>query len=120
MILNREDTSFAFYATGYSQFGDALHRRLQDFRVSHARYLHTVEFAKRPSGIVVGSLLRILWAPVLMIQKSVRDARVRLVHANHVAARRKRLARWLRLLVFLPFLFVRRLTRFLFPFPRQP
>ena len=79
------------------EFGDALHgtRKLPWGR-GDASNLHAEEFAEGPAGIVIGSLLRIVGAPVLVVEQGVGDAGVRLIHADDVAGLRENGVRWLR------------------------
>src|SRR6266849_1257561 len=86
MIVDREDGAFALDAANGPKFGDMLHWNREDFGVCDASDLHAEEFTEGPGGVVVGSGLRILGAPVLVVEQSVGGAGVGLIHANDIAA----------------------------------
>ena len=71
---------------------DALHRRVEHFQIDDSRRLHVVQLAKGPAGVVIRRLLRIVRAPVLIIEQRVGNAAVRLIHAHDVPAGRERSA----------------------------
>src|SRR4029077_11235197 len=73
-IIDGEDAAIALHAAGGLHFVDALHGSVQNFRVGDAENFYVEELAKSPAGVVVGSLLRVVGAPVLMIEQGVGDA----------------------------------------------
>src|SRR6266849_6215309 len=96
MIVDREDGAFALDAANGPKFGDMLHWNREDFGVCDASDLHAEEFTEGPGGVVVRSGLRILGAPVLVVEQSVRGAGVGLIHANDIAAGGKVASGWRR------------------------
>ena len=66
-----------------------VHRCVQHLGIEHANGLHAEGLGKRPARIVVGIRLRIVRRPVLVVEQRVRDAGVRLIHPDDVAARGK-------------------------------
>ncbi|NBS60061.1 MAG: hypothetical protein EBS65_24095 [Betaproteobacteria bacterium] len=67
--------------------GDQLHRHVEDLAISNANGLHGETFREGPARVVVRGLLRILRAPVLIVEERVGNTRVRLIHADDVAPR---------------------------------
>jgi hypothetical protein len=63
-----------------------LHRGVEHLQVEDARGLDVEQLRERPAGVVVRRLLRIVRAPVLIVEQRVRDAAVRLIHADDVGA----------------------------------
>ena len=59
---------------------------VEDFRIGDAHHLHVEKFAERPAGVVIGGFLRIVGAPILVIEQRVGDAGIGLVHADDVAS----------------------------------
>ena len=91
-IVHRHDISGpADLARWNSRIRHRLHLRLQNRRIRHAHRRHSKQIRKRPPRVVVRMLLRIVRRPVLPVQQRIRNARIRLIHADHVAPRRKRL-----------------------------
>ena len=68
---------------------DVPYRHIQDLRVGHADNLNIAEFAEGPRRVVVGTPLRIIGAPVLVIEQHVRDPAVGLIHADEIGIRGK-------------------------------
>src|SRR5258706_4603050 len=70
--------------TLYQLYGDVEHLRVHD-----SRRLNGESRGERPPGAVVGRLLWIIGRPELLVEQSVSRARIGLVHAHDVAARRE-------------------------------
>src|SRR5262249_8758917 len=85
--------------------------RIEHFCIADPHHLNVAKFAKRPRGVVVDLLLRIVRTPVLIVQKHVRDSAVRLIHSHNVAARRKLASLSIGLLLIVGRLLLRRSGR---------
>jgi len=85
-VVDREYRAIAFHATGCVNFPDAFHRHIEHLQIGDPSNLYAKKFAECPARVVVRSFLWIIRAPVLMIEQGIGDARVRLVHADNVAA----------------------------------
>ena len=91
VMVDREHRTGAHNAAlGANLAGHALHRRVQNLRIGHTDGLRVEPFRERPARVVVRVLLRVVRAPVLVVEQRVRDARVRLVHSDDVRAGRER------------------------------
>ena len=86
VVVDGKRGSLALDASGRADFRHGIHGHIQDFCVRHPRHLHVKEFAEGPAGVVIRSFLRIVRAPVLVVQQSVGNAGVGLIHANDVTA----------------------------------
>ena len=65
---------------------DRLHRRVEHFRIGHARDVHVEHFGEGPPRVVVRLPLRIVRRPVLIVEQRVRDPAEWLIHADDVRA----------------------------------
>ena len=89
-------------ARWHSRIRHRLHLRLQNRSIRHAHRRHSKQIRERPPRIVIRMLLRIVRRPILPVQQRVRNPRIRLIHPDHIAPRRKRLRlRRIRLLICL-------------------
>src|SRR5258708_23867259 len=86
IVVDGKNRAFALHAARRLHFADALHCRVEHLRISHAKYFYVEEFAESPASVVVGSFLRVVRTPILMIEERVGDAGVGLVHADDEAA----------------------------------
>ena len=90
VVIHDKDGSLAANAAGNPERSlDLSHRSIQHLHVCNAHDLHVAELAKGPCGVIVRTALRIVRAPVLVVEKHVRDPAVGLVHANQIRACRK-------------------------------
>ena len=76
-------------ARGTDRPGHLLDRRVEHFHVGDADSLDVEQLGKRPAGVVVRRLLRIVGAPILIVHQRIGDAAVRLIHANDERPGRK-------------------------------
>ena len=87
VVIDEEHGAGASHAAlGLDVAGDTLHRDVQDLGVRRAQRAHAEALGEGPAGVVVRILLRIVRAPVLVVEQGVGDARVGLIHADDVAA----------------------------------
>ena len=90
VVVDRKHGAGAIHAT---RCGDRArhrcHRNLEDHGIYDTRCLHGERFRERPPRVVVRVFLRIVRAPVLIVENCVGDSRVRLVHPNDVRACRE-------------------------------
>src|SRR2546423_57501 len=86
IVVDGENRAFALHAGGRADFGGALHGDAENFCIGNARDLHAEELSKGPAGVVIWSFLGIVGTPILIIEESVGNARVGLIHAHDVAA----------------------------------
>ena len=90
------------YAAGSSNFAThGSHRTIEHFHIRDSHHLNITKLPERPTRIVVDCFLRIVRAPILIVEKHIRDPAVRLIHSDDVAARRELSRLRLRLLLFL-------------------
>ena len=91
VVIDEKDTACSRHTTRrFDVAGDALHRNVEHFDICRPQCTNREAFGEGPTGVVVWILLRIVRAPVLIVEERVGDARVRLVHADDVASRWKR------------------------------
>src|SRR5207302_1545675 len=64
-----------------------------DFDVDDANGLRVEEFGEGPAGVVVRRALRIVGAPVLIVEQRIGNAAVRLIHADDIRTGRERARR---------------------------
>ena len=73
-------------AFGPDLAADFVNRRVEHLHISHADRRHVVQLGEGPAGVVVRRPLRIVRAPVLIVEQRIGDAAVRLIHADDVGA----------------------------------
>src|SRR5438105_3282970 len=101
-MIDDEDLAASLYPAGRPNFaGHAFHRRSKDLKIRDPHDLHVVEFTEGPAGVIIDILLRIVRAPVLIVEQHIDDPAVGLIHAHDVAAGRELagFSRWLFLLL---------------------
>src|SRR5688572_30373335 len=87
VVIDQVDRASARYASRRTHVAShSRDRRLQHLCVGDAHNFNIPEFTHGPCGVIVNVRLWIVWRPILMIEQSIADAAVRLVHADDVAA----------------------------------
>src|SRR5260370_40842197 len=87
-MVDKINGATAIYSARRSHFAvDALHRGPKHFWICDAHDFDIRQLTHSPGRVVVDILLRIVWRPVLIIEESISNATVWLVHAHEVAAR---------------------------------
>src|SRR5581483_3362453 len=102
IVVNDEDRSGALYSSRrFYRPGNFLDRHVKNFDIGHALDANVAAFPKCPACIIVNLLLRIVGAPVLIIEQFVGYATVWLIHSNDVTAGRELTSLSLRFLILL-------------------
>src|SRR5215469_5396408 len=85
-VVDGENCSATGDAAGRSDLRHLLHGNVEDFGICDTKDFHVEKFAEGPASVIVGSFLRIVRRPKLIVEERVGDAGVGLVHTNDVAA----------------------------------